>query len=66
MARRLEGVARHSSVHAAGVVIATNRLSSIPRYKESLRERIVTQYDMYTIGEDGVGLLKMDFWGYGI
>jgi len=34
-----------------------------PLQKESKGERIVTQYDMYTIGEDGVGLLKMDFLG---
>jgi DNA polymerase III subunit alpha len=34
-----------------------------PLQRESKGDRIVTQYDMYTIGEDGVGLLKMDFLG---
>ncbi len=64
VARRLEGVARHASVHAAGVVIADRPLVTYtPLQKESKGERIITQYDMYTIGEDGVGLLKMDFLG---
>ncbi|MEK9143190.1 MAG: DNA polymerase III subunit alpha [Patescibacteria group bacterium] len=64
VARKLEGVARHSSVHAAGVVIADRPLVTYtPLQKESKGERIVTQYDMYTVGEDGVGLLKMDFLG---
>ncbi|MBI5614484.1 DNA polymerase III subunit alpha [Candidatus Gottesmanbacteria bacterium] len=64
VARKLEGVARHSSVHAAGVVIADKPLVEYtPLQKESKGERVVTQYDMYTIGEDGVGLLKMDFLG---
>lgn len=64
VARKLEGVARHASVHAAGVVIADSPLVEYtPLQKESKGERIVTQYDMYTVGEDGVGLLKMDFLG---
>ncbi len=64
VARKLEGVARHASVHAAGVVIADKPLVEYtPLQKESKGERIITQYDMYTIGEDGVGLLKMDFLG---
>ncbi len=64
VARKLEGVARHASVHAAGVVIADKPLVEYtPLQKESKGERIVTQYDMYTVGEDGVGLLKMDFLG---
>lgn len=64
VARKLEGVARHASVHAAGVVIADKPLVEYaPLQRESKGERIVTQYDMYTIGEDGVGLLKMDFLG---
>ncbi len=64
VARRLEGVARHASVHAAGVVIADKPLVEYtPLQKESRGERIITQYDMYTVGEDGVGLLKMDFLG---
>jgi DNA polymerase-3 subunit alpha len=64
IAKKLEGVARHASVHAAGVVIADKPLwEYVPLQKESKGERIITQYDMYTVGEDGVGLLKMDFLG---
>jgi DNA polymerase-3 subunit alpha len=64
VAQKLEGVARHVSVHAAGVVIADKPLVEYtPLQKETRGEKIVTQYDMYTIGEDGVGLLKMDFLG---
>ncbi len=64
VAHKLEGVARHASVHAAGVVIADKPLVEYtPLQKETKGERIITQYDMYTIGEDGVGLLKMDFLG---
>jgi DNA polymerase-3 subunit alpha len=64
VARKLEGVARHASVHAAGVVIADKAIVEYtPLQKESKGDRIITQYDMYTVGEDGVGLLKMDFLG---
>ncbi len=64
VARKLEGVARHASVHAAGVVISDKPIVEYtPIQKESKGERIITQYDMYTVGEDGVGLLKMDFLG---
>lgn len=64
VAKKLEGVARHASVHAAGVVIADKPLTDyVPLQKESNGDKIVTQYDMYTVGEDGVGLLKMDFLG---
>lgn len=64
LAKNLEGVARHASVHAAGVVIADKPLTEyVPLQRETNGEKIVTQYDMYTVGEDGVGLLKMDFLG---
>lgn len=64
VAKKLEGVARHASVHAAGVVIADKPLVEyVPLQKEARGERIITQYDMYTVGESGVGLLKMDFLG---
>lgn len=63
-ARKLEGVARHASVHAAGVVIADKPLNEYtPLQRETNGDKVVTQYDMYTVGEDGVGLLKMDFLG---
>ncbi|MFH2056263.1 MAG: DNA polymerase III subunit alpha [bacterium] len=57
----LEGLARHASTHAAGVVIAPSRLTDfLPLYKGSKGE-ITTQYDMKHIEE--IGLLKMDFLG---
>jgi len=64
VAKKLEGVARHASVHAAGIVISDRPLVEYtPLQKESKGDRIITQYDMYTVGEYGVGLLKMDFLG---
>jgi len=64
LAKKLEGVARHASMHAAGVVIADKPLTEYtPLQKETNGEKIVTQYDMYTVGEDGVGLLKIDLLG---
>jgi len=60
-ALKLEGVARNSSVHAAGVVIAPEPLKYlVPLYKTN-RDEIVTQYDMS--GLEKLGLLKMDFLG---
>ncbi len=64
LAKKLESVTRHASVHAAGVVIANKPLPEyVPLQRETNGEKVVTQYDMYTVGEDGVGLLKMDFLG---
>ena len=64
LARKVEGVARHASVHAAGVVIADKAITEYtPLQRETNGDKIVTQYDMYSIGEDGVGLLKIDFLG---
>ncbi len=64
LAQKLEGVARHASVHAAGVVIADKDLTEYtPLQRETNGDKVVTQYDMYTVGEDGVGLLKIDFLG---
>jgi len=64
LAKRLEGVARHASMHAAGVVIADKELTEYtPLQWDTNGAKVVTQYDMYTIGEDGVGLLKIDFLG---
>ncbi len=61
-ARTLEGQARHSSVHAAGVIVATQPLSGIiPLYKAPGSDDIVTQWDGPTC--EKVGLLKMDFLG---
>ncbi len=61
-AMRLEGLARHAGVHAAGVVIATQPLDNIiPLYKPPGTEQIVTQWDGPAV--EKVGLLKMDFLG---
>lgn len=70
-ARQIEGVVRHASTHAAGVVIADSELTEYtPLQKEARGERIITQFDMYSLDlnaavEPGqaVGLLKMDFLG---
>ncbi|UCB51909.1 MAG: DNA polymerase III subunit alpha, partial [Candidatus Zixiibacteriota bacterium] len=57
----LEGLCRHASTHAAGVVIAPRTLTEfVPLYKGS-KEEITTQYDMK--GIEDIGLLKMDFLG---
>ena len=64
LAKKIEGVARHASVHAAGVVIADKPLTEYtPLQREPNGDKIITQYDMYTVGEDGVGLLKIDLLG---
>ena len=59
--RRLEGMSRHASVHAAGVVIAPGPITDyVPLYK-SARDEITTQWTMNEI--ERIGLLKMDFLG---
>ena len=69
LARKLEGVARHASVHAAGIVISDKPLTNYtPLQRETKGQRIITQYDMYSLdlnAADGkaVGLLKMDLLG---
>jgi len=61
-ARTLEGQARHASVHAAGVIVATQPLEElVPLYKQSTSEDVVTQWDGPTC--EKAGLLKMDFLG---
>lgn len=65
MAQKIEGCARHISVHAAGVVISPTPLTDfVPlQYDTKGDNKIITQYDMNDVGEDGVGLLKFDFLG---
>lgn len=65
MAKKIEGCARHISVHAAGVVISPTPLTDfVPlQYDTKGDNKIITQYDMNDVGEDGVGLLKFDFLG---
>ena len=59
--RRIEGLARHCGVHAAGVVIAPRPVREIvPLYRTS-RDEVVTQCDKDVI--EKLGLLKMDFLG---
>lgn len=63
-ARVIEGQARHASVHAAGVIVATRPLHEVvPLYKQSGAEahEVVTQWDGPTC--EKMGLLKMDFLG---
>jgi DNA polymerase-3 subunit alpha len=61
VALRLEGLSRHASTHAAGVVISPRPLTDIvPLYKTS-RDEVTTQYDMNAL--ERIGLLKMDFLG---
>lgn len=64
IAKKLEGVVRHASVHAAGVVIAPEAITNYtPVMMDTKGERLITQYEMHAVGEDGVGLIKMDFLG---
>ena len=62
LAQKLEGGARHISVHAAGVVIAPKDVMEYsPIQFDPKGDKIITQYDMYSIEE--AGLLKFDFLG---
>ncbi len=62
MAKKIEGCARHISVHAAGVVISPTALTDfVPLQFEPKGEKIITQYDMHSVEE--AGLLKFDFLG---
>jgi DNA polymerase-3 subunit alpha len=63
MAKAIEGNARHISVHAAGVVISPLPLTEYTalQYDTKGENKIITQYDMYSIEE--AGLLKFDFLG---
>ncbi|MGH9709987.1 MAG: DNA polymerase III subunit alpha, partial [Candidatus Acidiferrales bacterium] len=61
VALRLEGLARHASTHAAGVVISPQPLTEIVPLYRSTRDEITTQYDMNAL--ERIGLLKMDFLG---
>ncbi|RTG92005.1 MULTISPECIES: DNA polymerase III subunit alpha [Thermus] len=61
VAMRLEGLNRHASVHAAGVVIAAEPLTDLVPLMRDQEGRPVTQYDMGAV--EALGLLKMDFLG---
>lgn len=63
LAKKLEGVARHASTHACGVVISKDPLEEIVPLQHPTQDEgaIVTQYEMHSI--EDLGLLKMDFLG---
>jgi DNA polymerase-3 subunit alpha len=62
LAMRLEGLPRHSSTHAAGVVIGDRRLDQlVPLYRDPRSDMPVTQFDMKYV--EGAGLVKFDFLG---
>lgn len=62
-AKKLEGVARHASTHACGVVISNTPLDEIVPLQHPTQDdqSIVTQYEMHSI--EDIGLLKMDLLG---
>jgi DNA polymerase-3 subunit alpha len=62
LAKKIEGCARHISVHAAGVVISPTPLTDfVPLQFDPKGGKTITQYDMYAVEE--AGLLKFDFLG---
>ncbi len=68
LAKKVEGTSRHTSVHAAAVIIGDKPL---PEYTALQRDtksgKMITQYDMYAldcnVSDDAIGLLKFDFLG---
>ena len=61
MSKRLEGLPRHTSMHAAGVVIGSRSFDEFVPLSRAADGTITTQFTMTTIEE--LGLLKMDFLG---
>ena len=61
MARKLEGLPRHTSMHAAGVVISSKPVDEFVPLQRAADGTITTQYNMTELEE--LGLLKMDFLG---
>ena len=63
MAKKVEGCARHISVHAAGVVISATSLDTVVpiQYDPKGEGKLITQYDMHSV--EDAGLLKFDFLG---
>ncbi len=59
IAKRLEGLSRHSSTHAAGVVIAPEPLVELVPLQKTNKDEITSQYSMKDL--ESIGLLKMDF-----
>ncbi len=69
VAKKIEGNARHASVHAAGIVVTPDPLTEyMPLQKEPDGDRVITQYDMYALdvnanGSKAIGVVKMDLLG---
>lgn len=66
LAVKIEGTVRHASVHAAGIVIAPDDITNFtPLQREANGEKLVSQYDMFSISEEyqGAGLVKIDLLG---
>lgn len=62
LAKKIEGCARHISVHAAGVVISPTRVDDYaPIQLDPKGGKIITQYDMHAV--ESAGLIKFDFLG---
>lgn len=66
LAIKIEGTVRHSSVHAAGILITPDEITNYtPVQKEANGDKVVSQYDMFSTVDEygGIGLLKMDLLG---
>lgn len=68
IAKKLEGNARHASVHAAGIVITPSSLTDyMPLQNEPDGNRVITQYDMYALdvnaNSKAIGVVKLDLLG---
>lgn len=68
LAKQVEGVIRHSSVHAAAIVITDKPLTDYCAIQKDTKSgKTITQFDMYAldcnVSEDALGLLKFDFLG---
>ena len=68
LAMQVEGAIRHSSVHAAAVIITDKPLSNyVATQKDTKSGKTITQYDMYAldcnVDDNAIGLLKFDFLG---
>jgi DNA polymerase III subunit alpha len=68
IARKLEGGARHASIHAAGIVITPTKLTDyMPLQLEPDGDRTITQYDMYALdvnaNSKAIGVVKLDLLG---
>ncbi len=68
LAKQVEGSVRHSSVHAAALIITDRPITDYaPVQRDSKTGKTITQYDMYSldanVSDDAIGLLKFDFLG---